>query len=65
MHKKFSYSSNTTILLLHGVLSSSYIMNRNAGLLREATKSEVIALDFRGQGQSEGIAGDVDYIEEK
>ena len=59
---KFSYASNTTILLLHGVLSSSYTMNRMAGLLREATKSEVIALDFRGHGQSEGIAGDVDYI---
>ena len=62
--QKFSYSSNTTILLLHGVLSSSYTMNRNAGLLREATKSEVIALDFRGHGQSEGIAGDVDYIDQ-
>lgn len=60
--QKFPYSSNTTILLLHGVLSSSYTMNRMAGLLREATKSEVIALDFRGHGQSEGIAGDVDYI---
>ena len=62
--QKFSYLSNTTILLLHGVLSSSYTMNRNAGLLREATKSEVIALDFRGHGQSEGIAGDVDYIDQ-
>ena len=62
--QKFSYSSNTTILLLHGVLSSSYTMNRNAGLLREATKSEVIALDFRGHGQSEGIDGDVDYIDQ-
>jgi len=62
--QKFSYSSNTTILLLHGVLSSSYTMNRTAGLLRESTKAEVIALDFRGHGQSEGIAGDVDYIDQ-
>lgn len=61
---KFSNHSNTTIILLHGVLSSSYTMNRSAGLLREATKAEVIALDFRGHGQSEGIAGDVDYIDQ-
>lgn len=60
--QKFPYASNTTILLLHGVLSSSYTMNRMAGLLREATKSEVITLDFRGHGQSEGTPGDVDYI---
>ena len=62
--QKFSDSSNTTIILLHGILSSSYTMNRSAGLLREATKAEVIALDFRGHGQSEGIAGDVDYIDQ-
>jgi len=62
----FSYTykseSKTTIILLHGVLSSAYMMNKTAGLLREATRSEVIALDFRGHGQSEGIPGDVDYI---
>ena len=37
-------------------------MNKTAGLLREVTNSEVIALDFRGHGQSEGTPGDVDYI---
>lgn len=62
--QKFSNSSNTTIILLHGVLSSSYTMNRSAGLIREATRAEVIALDLRGHGQSEGIAGDVDYIDQ-
>ena len=62
--QKFSNVSNTTIILLHGVLSSSYTMNRSAGLLREASKAEVITLDFRGHGQSEGIAGDVDYIDQ-
>ncbi len=61
---KFPNHSNITIILLHGVLSSSYTMNKSAGLLREATKAEVIALDFRGHGQSEGIAGDVDYIDQ-
>lgn len=62
----FSYTyeseSKTTIILLHGVLSSSYLMNKTAGLLREATDSKVVALDFRGHGQSEGEPGDVDYI---
>lgn len=62
----FSYAykseSKTTIILLHGVLSSAYLMNKTAGLLREATNSEVIALDFRGHGQSEGTPGDVEYI---
>jgi alpha-beta hydrolase superfamily lysophospholipase len=62
----FSYTyeseSETTIILLHGVLSSAYMMNKTAGLLKEATNSVVIALDFRGHGQSEGTPGDVDYI---
>ena len=54
--------SDTTIILLHGVLSSAYLMNKTAGLLQEAADSEVIALDFRGHGQSEGTPGDVKYI---
>lgn len=62
----FSYvyesESKTTIILLHGILSSAYMMNKTSGLLREATNSKVIALDFRGHGQSEGAPGDVDYI---
>lgn len=64
--KLFSYvyknESKVTIILLHGILSSSYLMNKTAGLLKQATNSEVVALDFRGHGQSEGNPGDVDYI---
>lgn len=59
---KYENESNTTIILLHGVLSSAFLMNKTSGLLREATNSEVIALDFRGHGQSEGTPGDIDYI---
>ena len=59
---KYEKESNTTIILLHGVLSSAFLMNKTSGLLREATNSEVIALDFRGHGQSEGAPGDIDYI---
>ncbi|SFR60944.1 alpha/beta hydrolase [Maribacter stanieri] len=59
---KYNSDSDTTILLLHGILSSAYMMNRTAGLLQEATHSEIVALDFRGHGQSEGTPGDVSYI---
>lgn len=59
---KYESESETTIILLHGVLSSAYMMNKTAGLLKEVTNSIIIALDFRGHGQSEGTPGDVDYI---
>lgn len=62
--ERFPQESATTIILLHGVLSSSYTMNRMAGLLREAAGAEVIALDIRGHGQSDGRPGDVDYIDQ-
>ncbi len=62
--RQFPEESNTTILLLHGVLSNSYMMNKTSGLLREATNSEIISLDFRGHGKSEGTPGDVDYIDQ-
>lgn len=57
--QKFEHDSNTTVLLLHGTLSSSYTYNKMSGLLREATQAKVIAVDLRGHGQSEGIPGDV------
>lgn len=65
--KLFSYryaseGSKTAIILLHGVLSSAFMMNRTAGLLREATGAEVFAADIRGHGRSEGKPGDVSYI---
>lgn len=63
-YKYPSAGSNTTIILLHGVLSSAYLMNKTAGLLREKTGAEIYALDFRGHGQSKGKPGDVDYIDQ-
>ncbi len=59
---KFSKKSPNTIILLHGVGSSAYLYNRTAGLLQQSTQSDVFAIDMRGHGQSEGKAGDVDYI---
>lgn len=54
--------SRTTIVLVHGVLSSSFPLNRDSGLLREATGAEIVALDLRGHGASGGHPGDVAYI---
>lgn len=59
---KFPAKSKNTIILLHGVASTAYLYNKTAGLLQEATNAEVYAIDLRGHGQSEGNAGDVDYI---
>ena len=41
---------------------NAYMYNKTAGLLQEATQAEVYAMDLRGHGQSEGISGDVNYI---
>lgn len=57
--QKFEHDSNSTVLLLHGTLSSSYTYNKMSGLLREAIQAKIIAVDLRGHGQSGGIPGDV------
>jgi alpha-beta hydrolase superfamily lysophospholipase len=59
---RFAKQSDNTIILIHGVGSSAYMYNKTAGLLQEATQTEVYAIDLRGHGQSEGNSGDVDYI---
>lgn len=56
--------AKVSIVVLHGVLSSAYLMNRTSGLLQQATGAEVYAVDLRGHGQSEGKPGDVDYIDQ-
>lgn len=60
----YPQKSSTTVLLLHGVLSSAYMMNKTAGLIRSATQARVIALDLRGHGQSDGAPGDIDYMDQ-
>jgi|CXWL01.1.fsa_nt_gi pimeloyl-ACP methyl ester carboxylesterase len=52
----------TTILLVHGVLSSSFPLNSTAGLLHATTGARVVAIDLRGHGASGGRPGDVDHI---
>ena len=61
---KYSSQSTHTIILLHGSLSTAYLYNKTAGLLREATGAEVIALDCRGHGASYGKKGDLSYIDQ-
>ncbi len=62
--RHFRADSNLTIIVLHGVLASSYPMNRTSGMLQDAAGAEVFALDLRGHGQSGGRPGDVDYIDQ-
>lgn len=57
-------NAETVILFLHGVGSTAHPYNRMAGLLRSAAKAEVITLDLRGHGNSEGKPGDVDHIDQ-
>lgn len=58
----FINDSDLTVLVLHGILSSSYTNNRFSGLIREAANAEVYSLDLRGHGSSDGKPGDVSYI---
>ena len=58
----FINNTELSVVVLHGILSSSYTNNRFAGLIRKATNAEVYALDLRGHGSSGGNPGDVSYI---
>jgi alpha-beta hydrolase superfamily lysophospholipase len=58
----FINHSDLSVVVLHGILSSSYTNNRFAGLIREAANAEVYSLDLRGHGSSDGNPGDVSYI---
>jgi alpha-beta hydrolase superfamily lysophospholipase len=58
----FINDSDLSVVILHGILSSSYTNNRFAGLIREAANAEVYSLDLRGHGASDGSPGDVSYI---
>lgn len=62
--KRYPHDSNRTIILLHGITGNNFLFNRMSGLLRNATKAEVYALDLRGHGKSSGRPGDVDYVDQ-
>ncbi len=60
--QKFRANSDLIIIMLHGVLSSSEDMYGISGNLSKTLNAEVYAIDLRGHGKSDGIPGDVDYI---
>jgi pimeloyl-ACP methyl ester carboxylesterase len=55
-------TNNQTIVLLHGIMSSSDEMAPVASALHAATGAGVVSLDLRGHGASAGVFGDIDYI---
>ena len=61
---KYAHPSKIKVILLHGVMGSSYNFNRMAGFLRQALQAEVWAMDFRGHGNSEGTPGDIPAIDQ-
>jgi len=59
--RSFPNGSSTTILIVHGLDGASAQFNRTAGLMRQATDANVIAIDLRGHGRSTGPRWDVAY----
>lgn len=58
----FPSKSSVTLVFLHGVLSNSLECLDLCRRLHTETKAEVVALDLRGHGASEGIRGDISYL---
>uniref|UniRef100_UPI001F1F1AAF hypothetical protein n=1 Tax=Alteromonas sp. (strain LOR) TaxID=1537994 RepID=UPI001F1F1AAF len=46
--------SDSTILVIHGVLSDGFTYNKFSGLLNEVTQAEVVTVDSRGHELSSG-----------
>lgn len=57
--QKYPFLGNKIVILVHGVLASSFTYNKMSGLIREALQAEVISIDLRGHGASGGIPGDI------
>ncbi|MBI4751723.1 MAG: alpha/beta hydrolase [Acidobacteria bacterium] len=60
--RQFASESPVTLVFLHGVLSNSLEGLELCRHLHAETKAEVVALDLRGHGDSEGIRGDISYL---
>jgi pimeloyl-ACP methyl ester carboxylesterase len=60
--RRFASESPMTLIFLHGVLSNSLEGLELCRHLHAETKAEVVALDLRGHGDSEGIRGDISYL---
>lgn len=59
-------AARTTVLFVHGLLGASFLLNASSGLLREAVavdgSAEVVAIDLRGHGLSDGARGDIAHV---
>ncbi|MEP6907901.1 MAG: alpha/beta hydrolase [Pseudoxanthomonas sp.] len=58
----FEAGSDTTVVLVHGVMSNADEMAPTAEGIRGAASVNVATLDLRGHGGSQGTFGDIDYI---
>lgn len=61
-HVKGRRDSDLTVVLLHGVLSTAAEYDILATRLNDASGAEILTLDLRGHGASDGTPGDVAYI---
>jgi pimeloyl-ACP methyl ester carboxylesterase len=59
---KFGQNAPETILFLHGVMASSDQYLETCNQLHNLTGDNVVALDLRGHGRSDGIPGDIRNI---
>jgi alpha-beta hydrolase superfamily lysophospholipase len=59
---EFGQNAQETILFLHGVMASSDQYLETCSQLHSLTGDNVIALDLRGHGKSDGVPGDIRYI---
>ena len=59
--------ADTTVILIHGILGASFLLNETSGLLQAALSddthtAEVVAIDLRGHAFSDGVPGDVPHV---
>ena len=59
---EFGQNAQETILFLHGVMARSDQYLQTCSQLHSLTGDNVIALDLRGHGKSDGVPGDIRYI---
>jgi|ERR1022692_20470 alpha-beta hydrolase superfamily lysophospholipase len=60
--RRFASDAPATVLFLHGVMSSSEEYLETCRQIHDLTGAEVIALNLRGHGESDGAPGDIRYI---
>jgi alpha-beta hydrolase superfamily lysophospholipase len=54
--------ADTTVILVHGFGVSSEPYQRAAALWNQSSAAQIVALDLRGHGKSDGMPGMTDYV---